>query len=150
MDYRKSLSADKMRVLQATVWTAGESRHGMAAHQGYSESKANAPMAGLVEQGLLTEVRKQESSGGRRAETLQLNAGLGDLLAHMRMLMRALLVSGGLQVRQVIDVGGPGPVDFGSAQRVDPPLMPNWDGFSIRDSRRAGNLIGRKRPRFAQ
>ena len=139
MDYRKSLSADKMRVLQATVWTAGESRHGMAAHQGYSESKANAPMAGLVEQGLLTEVRKQESSGGRRAETLQLNAGLGDLL-----------VSGGLQVRQVIDVGGPGPVDFGSAQRVDPPLMPNWDGFSIRDSRRAGNLIGRKRPRFAQ
>ena len=27
----------------------------------------------------------------------------------------------------------PGPVDFESAQLVNPPLMPEWDSFSIRD-----------------
>jgi len=162
-----------MRVLQTTVWSAGGSRHGMANRLGYSKSKANALIAGLVEQGLLNEIGQQESSGGRRAETLQLNAelgvllcvdigatsldvavlrpdlsvvsqhseasdvrwGPGVLLARMRVLMRGLLAGEGLQARQVIGIGigVPGPVDFGSAQLVNPPLMPNWDGFSIRD-----------------
>lgn len=30
-------------------------------------------------------------------------------------------------------MGVPGPVDFESGQLVNPPLMPDWDGFSIRD-----------------
>ena len=173
MDRWKGLSPDEMRVLETTVWSAGGSRHGMAIRLGYSRSKANALIAGLVEQGLLAEVGQRESSGGRRAETLQLNAGLGVLLgidigatsldvavlrpdlsviahhseacdvrsgpgvllARMRVLMRDLLAANGLQARQVIGIGigVPGPVDFASAQLVDPPLMPSWDGFSIRD-----------------
>ena len=173
MDRWKGLSPDEMRVLETTVWSAGGSRHGMATRLGYSRSKANALIAGLVEQGLLAEAGQRESSGGRRAETLQLNVGLGVLLgidigatsldvavlrpdlsviahhseacdvrsgpgvllARMRVLMRDLLAANGLQARQVIGIGigVPGPVDFASAQLVNPPLMPNWDGFSIRD-----------------
>jgi glucokinase-like ROK family protein len=173
LDHWKGLSPDEMRVLQTTVWSAGESRHGMATRLGYSKSKANALIAGLVEQGLLAEAGQRESSGGRRAETLQLNTGLGVLLcvdigatsldvallrpdlsvishhseasdvrwgpgvllARMRVLMRDLLAGEGLQARQVIGIGigVPGPVDFASAQLVNPPLMPSWDGFSIRD-----------------
>ncbi len=173
LDNWKSLSPDEMRVLQTAVWSAGGSRHGMATRLGYSRSKANALIAGLIEQGLLAEIGQRESSGGRRAETLQLNTGLGVLLgvdigatsldlavlrpdltviahhseatdvrsgpgvllARMRVLMRDLLVSQGMRSKQVIGIGigVPGPVDFGSAQLVNPPLMPGWDGFSIRD-----------------
>lgn len=31
-----------------------------------------------------------------------------------------------------IGVGVPGPVDFASARLVSPPIMPGWDGFSVR------------------
>ena len=47
---------------------------------GFSKSKANALIAGLVEQGLLAEAGLQRSSGGRRAENLQLHEGLGVLV----------------------------------------------------------------------
>ena len=49
--------------------------------------------------------------------------------------MRELLARCGLATNQVIAIGMgvPGPVDFESGQLVNPPLMPEWDGFSIRD-----------------
>ena len=50
-------------------------------------------------------------------------------------LMRELLARCGLAPNQVIAIGMgvPGPVDFESGQLVNPPLMPEWDGFSIRE-----------------
>lgn len=167
------LTADEMQLLETTFWSAGGSRHGMAEQLGFSKSKANSLIAGLVEQGLLAEAGLQRSSGGRRPENLQLNAGLGvvvgidigatsldvavlgpDLavlahhaeaadvregpgvvLARVRMLMRELLARAGFAARQVIGIGigVPGPVNFEIGQLVNPPLMPAWDSFSIRD-----------------
>jgi hypothetical protein len=69
-----------MRLLETTFWSAGGSRHAMAEQLGFSKSKANGLIAGLVEQGLLAEAGLQRSSGGRRAENLQLHAGLGVLI----------------------------------------------------------------------
>jgi glucokinase-like ROK family protein len=162
-----------MQLLETTFWSAGGSRHGMAEQLGFSKSKANALIAGLVEQGLLAEAGLQRSSGGRRPENLQLHAGLGvvvgidigatsvdvavlgpdlNVLAHhgepadvregpgvvlarVRALVRELLARAGFEPRQVIGIGigVPGPVNFEIGQLVNPPLMPAWDSFSIRD-----------------
>ena len=167
------LTADEMRLLETTFWSAGGSRHGMAECLGFSRSKANGLIAGLVEQGLLAEAGLQASSGGRRAENLQLHDNLGVLigvdigatsldvavlrldlgvlaqhteaidvrqgpgvvLARVRALMRELLARAGATARKVlgIGIGVPGPVNFGIGQLVNPPLMPGWDSFSIRD-----------------
>jgi len=167
------LTADEMQLLETTFWSAGSSRHGMAEHLGFSKSKANALIAGLVEQGLLSEVGLQRSTGGRRPESLQLHAGLGVLvgvdigatsldvavlapdltvlqhhaepadvregpgvvLARVRGLIKELLGRAGFSARQVlgIGIGVPGPVNFEIGQLVNPPLMPAWDSFSIRD-----------------
>jgi glucokinase-like ROK family protein len=167
------LTADEMQLLETAFWSAGGSRHGMAEKLGFSKSKANALIAGLVEQGLLAEAGLQRSSGGRRAENLQLHAGLGVLvgvdigatsldvavlrpdltvlaqhaepadvregpgvvLARVRVLMRELLGRCGFEPKQVlgIGIGVPGPVNFEIGQLVNPPLMPAWDSFSIRD-----------------
>ena len=164
---------DDLALLSTIFWSAGVSRHVLAERLDYSKSKANALVAALLDEGLLDEVGLQDSSGGRRAETLQLSASLGVLiganlgatsmqlailkpdltvlarhteaidvrqgpgvvLARMRVLMRELLARCALAARQVIAVGigVPGPVDFESGQLVNPPLMPDWGGFSIRD-----------------
>jgi glucokinase-like ROK family protein len=167
------LSADEMQLLETTFWSAGGSRHGMAEQLGFSKSKANSLIAGLVEQGLLAEAGLQRSSGGRRPENLQLHGGLGALvgvdigatsldvavlapdlavlahhaepadvregpgvvLARVRVLVRELLARAGFDAGQVIGIGigVPGPVNFEIGQLVNPPLMPAWDSFSIRD-----------------
>lgn len=167
------LTADEMQLLETTFWSAGGSRHAMAERLGFSKSKANGLIAGLVDQGLLAESGLQRSSGGRRPENLQLHADLGVLvgvdigatsldvavlapdltiraqhaeaadvragpgvlLARVRTLIRELLGQCGLDAKAVIGIGigVPGPVDFGSGQLVNPPLMPAWDSFSIRD-----------------
>ena len=164
---------DDLALLSTIFWSAGVSRHVLAERLDYSKSKANALVAALLDEGLLDEVGLQDSSGGRRAETLQLSASLGVLiganlgatsmqlailkpdltvlarhteaidvrqgpgvvLARMRVLMRELLGRCALAARQVIaiGIGVPGPVDFASGQLVNPPLMPDWGGFSIRD-----------------
>ncbi|MBO9516195.1 MAG: ROK family protein [Variovorax sp.] len=162
-----------MQLLETIFWSAGGSRHGMAERLGFSKSKANALIAGLVDQGLLAEAGLQRSTGGRRAENLQLHAGLGVLvgvdigatsldvavlapdlgvlahhaepadvregpgvvLARVRGLIRELLGRAGFEAGQVlgIGIGVPGPVNFEIGQLVNPPLMPAWDSFSIRD-----------------
>ena len=167
------LSSDEMSLLQSVFWTAGNSRHGLARHLDFSKSKANALVAGLLDQGMLTETGLQDSSGGRRAETLHIcpelgvligvdigatsldiavmkpdlavvarheepadvRQGPGVVLARVRQLMQQLLAQSGLEAQQVIGIGigVPGPVDFASGQLVNPPLMPAWDSFSIRD-----------------
>jgi glucokinase-like ROK family protein len=168
------LSRDELRVLDSTFWSAGESRHRLADRLGCSKSKANALIAGLIEQGLLVEAGAQRSQGGRPAETLRLaptlgvllavdvgatslgvavlapdltllaqreepadvrTQGPGEVLARARKLLHALLAEQGLASTRVlgIGIGVPGPVNFAIGQLVNPPLMPSWDSFSIRD-----------------
>ncbi|RYF41472.1 MAG: ROK family protein, partial [Comamonadaceae bacterium] len=74
------LSDAEMELLQAIFWSAGVSRHRLAGRLGYSRSKANALVSGLLEQGVLDETGLQDSSGGRRPETLKLSPGLGVVL----------------------------------------------------------------------
>ena len=71
----------------------------------------------------------------RHGEDADVRAGPGVVLARVRDVMRELLARTGVPARSVIGIGMgvPGPVDFASAQLVNPPLMPDWDGFSIRD-----------------
>ncbi len=176
MSRRAQLSANELSVLEGVFWSHGPSREALSSHLDFSKTRANAVVAGLIEQGWLDEVGLLASSGGRRAETLQLHRGLGVLLcvalgatsvevavltpdlqvlarhgetidvragpgivlSRMRTLMRELLARGGIKPRQVIGigVGVPGPVDFASGQLVEPPLMPHWDSYSIRDDLR--------------
>lgn len=71
----------------------------------------------------------------RHSEDADVRAGPGVVLARVREIMRKLLAEHRLSPRQVIaiGIGVPGPVDFDSGQLVNPPLMPEWDSFSIRD-----------------
>lgn len=70
-----------------------------------------------------------------RSEEADVRAGPGVVLARVRNLIRELLAQAGVPAKKVIGIGMgvPGPVDFVSAQLVNPPLMPEWDSFSIRD-----------------
>ena len=171
------LSDNELSVLEGVFWLHGPSREALSSRLNFSKTRANAVVAGLIEQGWLDEVGQRASSGGRRAETLQLHRGLGVLLcadlgatsvevavltpdlqvlarhgeaidvrdgpgivlSRMRTLMRELLARSAIKPRQVIGigVGVPGPVDFASGQLVEPPLMPHWDSYSIRDDLRA-------------
>ncbi len=167
------LSAAELDLLSTLFWSAGGSRHGMADRLGFSRSRANALIAGLIEQGLLAEAGPRASTGGRRPEQLQLHAELGVLLAvdigatsldvavmqpdltvlarhaeaidvregpgvvlaRVRQQLRELLQARGIPARRVLGIGMgvPGPVNFEAGQLVNPPLMPGWDSFSIRD-----------------
>jgi glucokinase-like ROK family protein len=171
------LSLTELTVLDKVFWCGGLSRDAVANRAAFSKTRANATVAGLLDQGLLEEAGLQTSSGGRRPETLRLNHGLGVLLgadlgatglevavltpdlqvlasvrepadvrrgpglvlSRVRALMADLLRQCGRQARDVIaiGIGVPGPVDFETGQLVDPPLMPEWDSFSIRDDLRA-------------
>jgi len=75
----------------------------------------------------------------RRGEAIDVRLGPGLVLSRIRALMREVLAARGLKPRDVlaIGMGVPGPVDFARGQLVEPPLMPQWDSFSIRDDLRA-------------
>jgi predicted NBD/HSP70 family sugar kinase len=176
MVHWKELSANEMTLLDHVFWSSSISREALATGSAFSKSRANAAVAGMLEQGVLEATGDQVPTGGRRAETLRLSRGLGvllgvalgatglevgvlapdlELLAHhsepadvrdgpaivlsrVRTLMRELLKQCGVRARDVIGIGigVPGPVDFESGQLVNPPLMPEWDAYSIRDDLR--------------
>ncbi|MGN6529635.1 MAG: ROK family protein [Burkholderiaceae bacterium] len=71
----------------------------------------------------------------RHGEAIDVRSGPGLVLSRIRALMREMLARCRLKPRDVlaIGLGVPGPVDFASGQLVEPPLMPGWDSFSIRD-----------------
>ena len=177
MDRWSALSAGEMTLLDRIFWSSGISREALASGTNVSKTRANATVAGLLEQGLLETTGQLIATGGRRAGTLRLSRGIGvligvamgatglevgvlspdlTLLAHhsepadvrdgpavvmsrVRALIRELLRQSALESRDVISIGigVPGPVDFGSGQLVNPPLMPEWDAYSIRDDLRA-------------
>ncbi|MEO5793926.1 MAG: ROK family protein [Rhodoferax sp.] len=74
----------------------------------------------------------------RISEAADVRAGPGVVMARVRVLIRQLLSTCGATAQQVLGIGlgVPGPVDFASGQLVNPPLMPQWDRFSIRDALR--------------
>lgn len=173
----KELSANEMTLLDHVFWSSGISREALAVSSSFSKSRANAAVAGMLEQGVLEQTGEQVTTGGRRAETLRLSRNLGVLvgvamgatglevgvltpdlevlawhsepadvrngpglvLSRVRALMHELLAKCRANARQVIGIGigVPGPVDFDSGQLVNPPLMPEWDAYSIRDDLRA-------------
>ena len=81
MDHWSNLSADEMLVLESIFWSAGASRHDIAAKLRLSKTKANALIAALVAQGLLIETGHALPGAGRPAETLRMADELGVLIA---------------------------------------------------------------------
>jgi glucokinase-like ROK family protein len=69
------------------------------------------------------------------AEPADVRAGPVPMFSRTRALLDSLLDRCGATRRQVlgIGVGVPGPVAFDTGMLVDPPLMPGWENFSIRD-----------------
>ena len=167
------LSSVEMDVLSNIFWSSGLSRTELAQLTGFSRSKANSAVAGLIDRGLIDEIGPQASSGGRRPETLVLSGSMGVLAAidigatglSVALLSPELAI---LDVREEqleitkgpsvilsrvqkilaelctklrvkpdgvigIGIGVPGPVEFETGLLYAPPIMPGWDGFSIRE-----------------
>jgi glucokinase-like ROK family protein len=69
------------------------------------------------------------------AEAIEVRDGPGIVLPRVREILRDLRKRCAIRSEQVIGIGMgvPGPVEFGSGLLVAPPIMPGWEGFSIRD-----------------
>jgi glucokinase-like ROK family protein len=69
------------------------------------------------------------------AEPIEVSDGPGVVLSRVREILRELRTRCNLRRDQVfgIGMGVPGPVEFGSGLLVAPPIMPGWEGFSIRE-----------------
>ena len=76
----KNRTAEVLDVLTTLFWSSGASCHVLATRLVYSKNKANGLVAGLLKEGLLFEAGLQDSSGGWRAETLQVSRSLGVLI----------------------------------------------------------------------
>lgn len=71
----------------------------------------------------------------RHGEAADVRTGPTQVLDRVRQVIGALLEQNGLRRDQVLGIGlgVPGPVAFDSGLLVNPPLMPGWESFSIRD-----------------
>jgi glucokinase-like ROK family protein len=71
----------------------------------------------------------------QRSEAADVRADPTQLMTHVREVLGELLEQCGSTRQQVlgIGVGVPGPVAFDSGLLVNPPLMPGWENFSIRE-----------------
>lgn len=83
-------------------------------------------------------MRPDLSVVARHSQPVDVQAGPGPIMARLRGLMPAMLAAHGIAPEEVlsIGIGVPGPVNFAVGQLVNPPLMPGWDSFSIRDDMR--------------
>ena len=169
------LGRDEFEIIEKLLWLERPSRHGLAAHTGYSKSKVAGLVGRLLDEGWVEEGGCQESSGGRRATRLGLSGALGcvvgidlgatsvdvalcdvglrvlqtrsaptdvtrgpgPVLAQITALMDDLIaeVLGADSRDRVIGLGlgVPGPVEFGTGLLINPPLMPSWEGFNLRE-----------------
>lgn len=70
---------------------------------------------------------------GYREEPADITAGPEAILGRVDELFRALLAEHGEGVTVWgTGIGLPGPVEFRSGRPIAPPIMPGWDGFSVR------------------
>ena len=69
------------------------------------------------------------------AEPIEVSDGPGIVLSRIQDILRDLRIRCAVRCDQVIGIGMgvPGPVEFGSGLLVAPPIMPGWEGFSIRE-----------------
>ncbi|MDQ8020474.1 MAG: ROK family transcriptional regulator [Moraxellaceae bacterium] len=69
------------------------------------------------------------------AEPADVGAGPGVILSRVREILRELRERCKVRREQIfaIGMGAPGPVEFGSGLLFAPPIMPGWEGFSIRE-----------------
>jgi len=83
-------------------------------------------------------LRPDLSVVARHSQPADVQAGPGPIMARLRALMPAMLADNGISPEEVlaVGIGVPGPVNFAVGQLVNPPLMPGWDSFSIRDDMR--------------
>ena len=74
----------------------------------------------------------------RHSQEADVQAGPGPIMARLRALIPAMLAQNGIARDRIIAVGigVPGPVNFAVGQLVNPPLMPGWDSYAIRDDLR--------------
>lgn len=76
----KDLTVNELTLLDQVFWSSAISREALALGAAFSKSRANAAVAGLIEQGMLESTGEQVATGGRRAGTLRLSRDLGVLL----------------------------------------------------------------------
>ncbi len=71
----------------------------------------------------------------RHAQEADVQAGPGPIMARLRSLLPAMLAQNGIARDTVlaVGIGVPGPVNFTAGQLVNPPLMPGWDSYAIRE-----------------
>ena len=69
------------------------------------------------------------------SEPADVTAGPGIILSRVREVLRELRARCNVRREEIfaIGMGVPGPVEFGSGLLVAPPIMPGWEGFSIRE-----------------
>lgn len=74
----------------------------------------------------------------RHSQEVDVQAGPGPIMARLRALLPAMLAQHGIARESVLSVGigVPGPVNFAIGQLVNPPLMPGWDSYAIREDLR--------------
>lgn len=74
----------------------------------------------------------------RHSQEADVQAGPGPIMARLRSLLPAMLMQNGVARDAVlaVGIGVPGPVNFAVGQLVNPPLMPGWDSYAIRDDLR--------------
>lgn len=70
-----------------------------------------------------------------RAQDLDIALGPEEVLTEVEARFGELLAEAGHTVEDVrgIGIGVPGPVAFDRGEVIRPPIMPGWDGFSVRD-----------------
>ena len=69
------------------------------------------------------------------AEAIEITEGPGVVLSRVKDILRDLRKRCNIRAEKVIGIGigVPGPVEFDSGLLVAPPIMPGWEGFSIRE-----------------
>ena len=74
----------------------------------------------------------------RHSQEADVQAGPGPIMARLRALLPAMLAQNGIARESVLalGIGVPGPVNFTAGQLVNPPLMPGWDSYAIREDLR--------------
>ncbi|HWG85074.1 MAG TPA: ROK family protein [Deinococcales bacterium] len=72
---------------------------------------------------------------GTRSAVIDVRQGPGTVMARVSRLMSELLDEHKLAPDRLlgIGIGVPGPVEYASGLLISPPLMPGWEGFSLRE-----------------
>jgi glucokinase-like ROK family protein len=68
-------------------------------------------------------------------EPLDISAGAEECLNRVDKIVRSLIFANGLKLSDIsaVGIGVPGPIDIDAGMVIEPPIMPGWDQFPIRD-----------------